>query len=1235
MVMTYRTGAVGTPGAAKVMAAYLMEKGRKNERVGLAQYYTRGAGSVPNVAKSIDFLGKMVADGAIPFDEALTNILQVHAKLGALPAGEDGVREEGRVADMMADVVRFHATSDANAQWALLPYYERAVARGAGASPEVTRILPTMGRLVADGVMGFGDAADTLISEEIRAGYNGDDLAHEARITDALSTIAALNADGKAGAGMGDNPEEVIGALPEVRADIHPDVAQVLGLDPKVTPTEEQIANILSGKRADGSDLAGHQRSTQSYQSGGEGKESRARIAFVDFTFSADKSVAIAWAFAPTEAERAMIVQCHRAAVEAAMRYIEKEIGIARKGAGGKDGAEPGRIGWIQFDHFTSRPTVAIAQPEKETGVIGTTLHDVLHGGDMLVHTHVATPNVVVTDTGRVGSLRLAKLQDRVHEFGAYYHAVLARELRAIGVHTVLDTKTGAARIVGIGDDLRREFSKRTVDAEETARALAERVGLKWDDLQPWQQINLLKRGAEITRLGKNDSVSDFEFWEKQARDIGYVHKSVLSGSSNLPEMTRDERLDMALDVAITLLERDLERQSVLEVSAPRVAAARGLVAAGVDGPEDINAITAAMRHFGIRQAGRETNLIWGEDAKDGKVRITTGLHEAWENELVQRTQAAMDRRAFSLTPEQIEASVQRAIKSGQLDPNREPEHWALQRDAIERVGTAGDLAVLVGVAGSGKTTLLKPLVSGWREQGVGVYGIALAWRQSDPLDEAGIKERHTRAIDPFLKEAAAGKLAFKRGDVIVVDEIGQVGIRQFLQLLRLQVDHGVRLVVLGDDKQCQAIEAGPVIALLRRALGNDAIPEIASSIRQFTPGDAARTKRDRYITGLFRDGKADEAIKLKREDGTIALVGGGKRDFHQAVAAHWAARMEANKADPKFSVSVSAPSNAEARAIAVEIRKVRREMGKLGADAKTVKAIDQLKETYDLAIAVGDKVRLFSHTNAALDNGRRGLIGRNGNVVEVLDVKADGLRVRNHKGTTGFVRWTTLQDKDTGRIKLAYGDCMTIDAIQGATTRGEHIDALPGGSKTVHGFKAYTAESRSTLTTWLFVSEGAERKQIADRRPLGDTREITREDLFANIGKNLSEQPEKASSLAFIDRAVQVHRGALRSLAAGLQPMQKRQSEGKEETTLHSTLQEVRETQVLATLADKLERAVLARAPRLARLVKVMEGLRAARRERIKAKQAEQAAKASSAVQTPPAQGAEPKVRQGPRARS
>ena len=220
---------------------------------------------------------------------------------------------------------------------------------------------------------------------------------------------------------------EVAGTAAIPRADMPPAIAAALGLDPARTATHEEVVNLLQGSRADGAAIAGKQQ-----QRPGAGRD---RITYVDFTFSAPKSVSVAMALAPTDAERHMIVGAHRDAWMAAMAHLEGIVAHARKGKGGSKGRMPGQLGWISFDHYTARPTVEI--PFTEADGTRTTLIQTVGNtkvaGDMQLHTHVTTPNVVVCEDGGVGGMDMLALHDRVHEVGAYYQAHLATNLRAFG----------------------------------------------------------------------------------------------------------------------------------------------------------------------------------------------------------------------------------------------------------------------------------------------------------------------------------------------------------------------------------------------------------------------------------------------------------------------------------------------------------------------------------------------------------------------------------------------------------------------------------------------------------------------------------------------------------------------------------------------------------------------------------------------------------------------------------
>jgi hypothetical protein len=177
----------------------------------------------------------------------------------------------------------------------------------------------------------------------------------------------------------------------------------------------------------------------------------RSRIGYVDLTFSAPKSVSVAWAFAPTEGERAIIQQAHHDAINSVMAEIEIQIGRARKGDGGKDGWDPGSIAWVSFDHYTARPTVEIPRTDAEgrryTELVTLKAPSGRVAGDMQLHTHTAVMNAVLTEGGRLGGLDLAQLEGRIKEWGALYQAFLGSNLRRHGVDVVLDDRTEMARV--------------------------------------------------------------------------------------------------------------------------------------------------------------------------------------------------------------------------------------------------------------------------------------------------------------------------------------------------------------------------------------------------------------------------------------------------------------------------------------------------------------------------------------------------------------------------------------------------------------------------------------------------------------------------------------------------------------------------------------------------------------------------------------------------------------------
>ncbi|MDO9711771.1 MobF family relaxase [Paracraurococcus lichenis] len=1013
---------------------------------------------------------------------------------------------------------------------------------------------------------------------------------------------------------------DAMGAIPLVRADLDPALARALAITPHAVLAPEALAQLLAGRRADGEEIerASHQNPRVRTYEDAEGA-TRHRIAGIDLTFSAPKSLSVAWAMAATEAERWSLLQAHRDAVTDALHYVEREIGLAQGGKARSGPEEPARLAWITIEHFTARPTVEITRPDPLTGVVGTELYTVAAGdrvrGDPQLHTHTIVPNLMVAQSGRLAAVNRDLLQGRIHEFGAVYHAMLATHLRRLGVEVVLCERTRTARLPVVPEPVCEAFSHRTRNGTAAARAFAAEQGLDWDSLDADRKVALLKSGTQGHRLprdvaltpeaqafgraARRDDLADFEAWAAQAARIGFRHATAITGPPAEPEADAAERAKSGWWAALPVLERELDARAVVRVADARVAAARGLIASGAAETADVDRVLARLASQGVRQQGRWTEVLAPAGISDPQARLTTGLHHDQEAEVIRLLRAAAADQRFALAPATL-----RRVTAGM---ERDTEIGRQQTRAVEVVGAGGAVSVFIGVGGSGKTTrVLARLVSAYRQaEGREVWGIAQAWEQGSRLAEAGIDPMRTFAVKPFLdglRQGAARPLRLRRGAVVVLDEFSQVGTRELLELLRARQRHGFKLVLTGDERQAQSVEAGPIIKLLAEALGRQTIPEILVIRRQ-------ASEREREIATLFRGRREDgpeerlaavsRAIAMKREDGTAELVPGGREEAIRRTAEAYMEACGRAGPDPGYTVTVSAPTNADAHEISLAIRALRRAAGQVGRDAVVVEAMDGAGRQYAMALAPGDRIRLYRRTHARFVINNQGwersaIAGNNGTVLTVRRVVDErvrvgrrvehraGLEVVTPGGKVGFVAWERLRARGSTRLQIAYGDCRTIDSSQGITS-DEHINALPGGSRTVQGFKNYVASSRHRVRSLLLSSAGAELRQVDELRPAGvpppaDWAEREAE-AWDNLVANLARQPVKETAHQLLAGAVQDSRHAIRVLQQHVRTVEARERAGLAPTTLRDRLDQADAARHLAHALGEAAQGVRAAA--------------------------------------------------------
>ena len=192
---------------------------------------------------------------------------------------------------------------------------------------------------------------------------------------------------------------------------------------------------------------------------GGDGS----RVAGIDLTFSAPKSVSALWAVSGPY-RRAQIEAAHRGAIASAMGRVERDVELVRRRERGVLRWEPARsLVRAEFVHTSSRLT----RGQETEGV-----------PDPQLHSHV----VVVAAERRDGVFAAVDSRElfrsaRVN--GAWYRAELAYSLGELG----LDVRGGQGKdgryfeVAGVPADLAKRWSARTEDIERAARTFRERYG--------------------------------------------------------------------------------------------------------------------------------------------------------------------------------------------------------------------------------------------------------------------------------------------------------------------------------------------------------------------------------------------------------------------------------------------------------------------------------------------------------------------------------------------------------------------------------------------------------------------------------------------------------------------------------------------------------------------------------------------------------------------------------------
>ena len=567
--------------------------------------------------------------------------------------------------------------------------------------------------------------------------------------------------------------------------------AAELGLDGPVEP--ETFKAVLEGEVPDGSGRRLGRLDRDGNRIHRPGR---------DLTFSAPKSVSLA----ALVGGDARVVEAHDRAVGHALGWVENNAAQTRM----RD-PETGRM----------------VRAGDQKIVAATFRHDTSRNLDPQLHTHAVLANMVKGEDGKWRTMANESLYRQQKLIGMVYRSELARGLASLGYRVEKSHADGRFEIAGVSREVIEAFSTRRAEIEA---AVAERGSAGTAANQ-----RLAERAALMTRAHKRDVDKGalHESWEKQAAGLGFDARALAAdalsresgpggaaaretdGPSRAGSAPVKESLDeqgtsaktpaaQALDWAVAHL---AEREAVFSRA--------DLLAASLAWRPGAVTVEAAENAVGDLQNAGTLHAAPALDSGDG---LTTDKALADERETIGLMRGGQDRSR----PVMRSWMVSARLHKGPLTHG--------QREAAKLILSAKDRVVGVqGYAGTGKTHMLRRVRVLAEQNSYRMMGLAPSASAARTLSsEAGIE---TETLQRFLARNAGVAQArlTKKGEremraafaktVLVVDEGSLASTVQARDLLRIAgVLRVPRVVLVGDAKQLDAVDAGKPFAQLQRA---------------------------------------------------------------------------------------------------------------------------------------------------------------------------------------------------------------------------------------------------------------------------------------------------------------------------------------------------------------------------------------------------------------------------------
>jgi conjugative relaxase-like TrwC/TraI family protein len=720
-----------------------------------------------------------------------------------------------------------------------------------------------------------------------------------------------------------------------------------------------------------------------------------------DLVLRPTKSVSILYGLGDPATGRAVLAAHHGGLAEATA-YLDEHLG-ARRGHGGAQHVSGQGVLAVGFDHRTSRE------------------------GDPLLHTHLVIANRVRGPDGRWTALDGRDLYRHRLAADAIYRATYQRELvRTLGVEWTLADTHGNRELAGMPKELVRSFSKRTEQIDtELDRLVA--VGRE-------RTPRLVKWAVQATRRPKQHETPDTLYgrWRAEAAERGVDPDTIVrTVTARTPSRVQDRTVSG--EAVARLFDRLAGPKGLTEHAStftrPDVLVALG---AGLAGAR--RAVLEALADRFL--AERAVSVVADRTLEER--RWSTPELLAVEQRLVERVTCRTDERAAV-------ASHQAVRDALAAHPTAGADQQAMVRDLCQ--GGQG-VALVVGRAGTGKTFALGVARHAWQLGGYRLLAAAPTGIAAISLQGEGFEDVAT--CDRLLGDLDRGRETLDSRTVLVVDEAGMLGSRKLARLLEHAQKVQAKVVLVGDDRQLAAIDAGGGFRALRLRLGAS---ELVENRRQ-------HQEWEREALELVRSGLVEEAVAAYQAHDRV-VAADSKPAATLALLQDWWTAWQQAEGDSAQEVIVLAARRAEVDRLNSACQELLAARGRLAAERLQVE---------DRQLAVGDRVVCGHNAIAELGvaNGSRGMITALDPHARALTLRLDG-----PDGREVVLPHSYLDGRGRGernrRVDLAYAT--TGHRAQGLT-RGRALVRLTG-NEDVNWL--YVQLSRARHDTRLYAVVGPE----------------------------------------------------------------------------------------------------------------------------------------------------------------